>query len=152
MRSVSLAFSAVVLSVGLDLGPVHAGGVCSYLNTFVLPVSQKHHEMLSSYDAFGGAGQAKCSASRTLGGGSTRHCYWVFDYRSDAATATFENAIKAVTQCLETQEVSPIGPEVNHPDSHAVRTYDIEGGTLTVSLKDKGALQQTLVFLIATHH
>jgi hypothetical protein len=36
---------------------------------------------------------------------------------------------------------------VNHPDAYDLRLFRLDGAEFAVSLKDKGALQQTLVFL-----
>ena len=43
----------------------------------------------------------------------------------------------------------PAGPDarVNHPDSYDLREWIADSGTWSVSVKDKGALGQTLVFL-----
>ena len=40
-----------------------------------------------------------------------------------------------------------IGAVVNHPDSYDLRQYAWEGGVVSLSLKDKGALGATMVFL-----
>ena len=40
------------------------------------------------------------------------------------------------------------GAEVNHPDSYDQRMFDIGDVSLSLSLKDKGALQKTVIYLL----
>lgn len=90
-----------------------------------------------------------CSTSRQLGGKQSVDCYWAFDYRSPNALTTFENLKQALVKCsdvdLEREE-----DRVNHPDSFVQVTTKVSGSTLSLSLKDKAGLNQTLVFLRVT--
>ncbi|WP_299196364.1 hypothetical protein [uncultured Tateyamaria sp.] len=86
-----------------------------------------------------------CSTSLDLSGAQAINCRWPFDYRADAATAAFTALLNATTQCLNTDGVTDQG--VNHPDSYDLRIFQTEAAQISVSIKDKGALQQTYVFL-----
>jgi hypothetical protein len=91
--------------------------------------------------------KVKCQLSMTLKGGIAHHCGWPFAFRASEARAAFEAMLDSVAECLgEGAEVtSDLG--VNHPDTYDLKTFHAEAGTVSVSLKDKGALQQTYVFL-----
>jgi hypothetical protein len=96
------------------------------------------------------AGHApSCSTSLTLGSGNSEVCYWTFAYRSEHARAVFELLSKHLMSCTQ-QAASVEGGPVNHPDSFKQVTMTIEGREVSVSLKDKGGLNQTLVFLRRT--
>lgn len=90
---------------------------------------------------------APCTQAIVLGVGLETSCYWSFDYREPAAVAAFEAIITALTECLgpDAKRASDLG--VNHPDSYDLRLFDSADRQFAVSLKDKAALQQTLVFL-----
>lgn len=90
---------------------------------------------------------AQCQNALMLGGGVQVHCGWTFDYRAIDAQTAFEQTIAAVTSCLgPSARVTP-DQDVNHPDFYDLQTFTTEDNTISVSLKDKGALQQTLVFV-----
>ncbi|WP_299732879.1 hypothetical protein [uncultured Tateyamaria sp.] len=86
-----------------------------------------------------------CAISQDLSGARAVNCRWPFDYRVQAATDAFTRLLDATAQCLNTEGVSDQG--VNHPDSYDLRTFDTDTGQVSVSIKDKGALQQTFIFL-----
>ncbi|MFV2054435.1 hypothetical protein [Aliiroseovarius sp. YM-037] len=93
---------------------------------------------------------ATCAVSRSLAGGLERHCHWVFPYRSAEASAAFEAVLEAVTACLGPGISVRTDESVNHPDSYDLRIIeqkDAVFAVFAVSLKDKAALQATLVFL-----
>lgn len=92
-----------------------------------------------------------CGTSMAPTGEISRHCHWSFDYRSAAAKDAFAATFDAATSCLAQKETSQSAPDVNHPDSYDLRAFEVDGGTLSVSLKDKGQLQQTLIFLRMEH-
>lgn len=81
----------------------------------------------------------------SLSGGRSVHCMWAFEYREQAASLAFEQLIAGVEQC----GAQGLGRDqnVSHPDYYDLRRYELGGRGVSVSLKDKGALQQTLVFL-----
>ncbi|WP_299685977.1 hypothetical protein [uncultured Tateyamaria sp.] len=86
-----------------------------------------------------------CVTSLDLTGARAANCRWPFEYRAEAATTAFTTLLNATTRCLNANGVADQG--VNHPDSYDLRTFDTETAQISVSIKDKGALQQTYVFL-----
>ena len=89
--------------------------------------------------------QGTCTTSLDLTGARALNCRWPFDYRAKAATDTFTALLDATTMCLNAEGLSDQG--VNHPDSYDLRTFDTETAQVSISIKDKGALQQTFIFL-----
>ncbi|MEM8653680.1 MAG: hypothetical protein AAGF36_02965 [Pseudomonadota bacterium] len=89
--------------------------------------------------------QGTCTTSLDLSGTRALNCRWPFDYRAKAATETFFVLLDATTQCLNTDGLSDQG--VNHPDSYDLREFTTETAQVSLSIKDKGALQQTFIFL-----
>ena len=92
--------------------------------------------------------QGTCTTSLDLSGARALNCRWPFDYRAKAATETFFVLLDATTQCLNTDGVTDQG--VNHPDSYDLRTFNTDSAQVSISIKDKGALQQTFIFLRVT--
>lgn len=90
---------------------------------------------------------ATCSTSLSMTGARDRNCYWAFSYRSNAAQTAFADVLAEVTACLGGDPSLTIDQSVNHPDAYDLRTLESDGLRVAVSLKDKGALGQTLVFL-----
>tara|TARA_R110002094_G_scaffold184797_9_gene161549 strand:+ start:3045 stop:3434 length:390 start_codon:yes stop_codon:yes gene_type:complete len=89
---------------------------------------------------------ASCSRSVAMGGGTSWDCYWRFEYRSVAASQSFKYLADVLAQCAS----GPVNAErssVNHPDSFDQIIGTAFGRQLSVSLKDKGGLGQSLVFL-----
>lgn len=89
----------------------------------------------------------QCTTSRTLGGQNAQHCRWPFAFRAIEARTAFEELSSHVASCLEPEAVQTNDSPVNHPDTYELRVFSVARGTISVSLKDKGALQQTFVFL-----
>jgi hypothetical protein len=89
--------------------------------------------------------QVDCAPSRGLGGTVALHCAWPFEYRSMQALDAFDYLLGQVAACA-----NPIAADlssVSHPDSYDLRQFSSGMGVISVSLKDKGALNQTYVFL-----
>lgn len=89
--------------------------------------------------------EAECSTSLILGGGTSIDCAWAFDYRSDDATGAFERLVADVAECGTA--INEKDQQVSHPDSYDLRRFVVEGKEVSVSLKDKGALDETYVFV-----
>lgn len=89
--------------------------------------------------------QVDCAPSRGLGGTVSLHCAWPFKYRSMQSLDAFESLLGQVAACA-----NPIAADtssVNHPNSYDLRQFSSGVGVISVPLKDKGALNQTYVFL-----
>lgn len=74
-------------------------------------------------------------------------CRWEFDFRSRQAVLKFKDTVSSVLSCNEgTHQVQQDKP-VNHPDTYSLRIIKTPKASVRISLKDKGALQKTYVFL-----
>jgi hypothetical protein len=82
-----------------------------------------------------------------MNGDQDVHCNWTFPYRAPEAEIAFETVVADMTACLGPQAVMSKDQSVNHPDAYDLRMFRLDGQEFAVSLKDKGALQQTLVFI-----
>lgn len=91
------------------------------------------------------ASQAGCETSLNLEVGRSLHCMWAFPHRAETAVQAFEALLTEVGACGVTSALKD--KNVNHPDYYGLRLFDFATHTVGVSLKDKGALSQTLVFL-----
>jgi hypothetical protein len=89
--------------------------------------------------------QVDCAPSRGLGGTVALHCAWPFEYRSMQALDAFDYLLGQVAACANPIAADP--SSVSHPDSYDLRQFSSGMGVISVSLKDKGALNQTYVFL-----
>ena len=90
--------------------------------------------------------EAHWSVSHVLGAGLSEDCFWRFSFRSDFAHNLFERLQKEMRAC----SVGPLTVEttgVNHPDSFDQTTGELRGVSISLSLKDKGGLSETLVVL-----
>jgi hypothetical protein len=89
----------------------------------------------------------RCAVVQNVEGHKTYHCAWKFPFRA-AAALTFSNTYnQTIAACFAdaTQRVADLG--VNHPDSYEQQQHVVEGAVIRVSVKDKGALQETYVFV-----
>ncbi len=90
--------------------------------------------------------EASCTTYLTAANTTGRSCHWTFPFRSDGAKDFGKTLWKNLTSC---RAGTPLGPDaqVNHPDSYDLREWATDHGTYALSIKDKGALNRTLVFL-----
>jgi hypothetical protein len=91
------------------------------------------------------AGTKFCQMTQGIGGVQAYHCAWEFAYRAEAALSTFVAFDAELAACFDTTSQHDQG--VNHPDFYDLREYAVEGAVVRVSLKDKGALGLTYVFV-----
>lgn len=88
-----------------------------------------------------------CTRSLMLSGGVQLHCGWAFSYRAPAASEAFAQLVATVQSCLGDDAAVTVDLDVNHPDYYDLQTFQLGGREVGVSLKYKGALSQTYVFL-----
>lgn len=74
-------------------------------------------------------------------------CMWTFPYRDQAASSGFDALSNAVGMCIGEGAAGQQDQRVNHPDFYDARSYHRGNATVTVSIKDKAALEHTFVFL-----
>ncbi|MEO0486728.1 MAG: hypothetical protein AAF092_12555 [Pseudomonadota bacterium] len=127
---------ARALAVVLACGPSLASATCPTLPAFAerggLPTLN---------------GQApRCARSQVLGGGLSEDCFWSFELRSETARSHFAVLLAELKDC-SAEPPTIAASSVNHPDSFDQVTGVIAGTAVSLSLKDKGALGQTLIFV-----
>ena len=62
----------------------------------------------------------------------------------------FDGLLTAVAQCAD-QDIAPTTDQaVNHPDFYDLRIFTMNNVEVGLSIKDKGGLQKTYVFLRVT--
>lgn len=89
---------------------------------------------------------AVCSQYRTLNASAGVSCYWEFSLRDGQATR-FADAMWSEIKTCRNGQTSASDLRVNHPDSYLLREWASDAGTYSVSIKDKIALNRTLVFV-----
>lgn len=87
-----------------------------------------------------------CGTALTQSGSRELHCRWSFAYRAAEAEATQDRLASDIRNCLNAAKVAP-EQGVNHPDTYDQQLFRTEDAELSLSQKDKAALQRTFVFL-----
>lgn len=78
--------------------------------------------------------------------GEALFCYSEHPFRSETALIRAEQLETELSACFAA--VPTIADvTVNHPDSYDVRHFNVQGARISLSVKDKGALGKTLIFL-----
>ena len=92
-------------------------------------------------------GADKCALSGAGGGLFAHVCQWSFPLRDPAALNFFTEFEVDALACLPLGD--PLAPDqqVNHPDTYVLKQYPFKDGVLNLSLKDKGNLGRSFVFL-----
>ncbi len=72
-------------------------------------------------------------------------CAWEFAYQDAAAQETYERYLGEIRTCLGDIAREKDGQPVNHPDYYAATYFDLPGGQVSVTLKNKSALAATFV-------
>ncbi len=122
-----------------------ADGLCSAIDT------QARSTLTTEANAalFGpsSASAGTCSVTRTLSAPDGTVCQWEFDYRDPTAAQAFATFNQLLSDCFQgrAREIKDQG--VNHPDFYDLRQYHLDGAAVSVSIKDKGAMRKTFVFL-----
>lgn len=105
---------------------------------------------LASLDDFAatlGAPEGAICATYLASAGTTgTSCHWRFSFRDVAANTLSDDLWRQLTSCRRGASPDAEQP-VNHPDSYDLREWRTAEGTYAISVKDKGALGLTLVFL-----
>jgi hypothetical protein len=90
---------------------------------------------------------AFCGTSTDLSGQTSNHCAWEFDYRDPSALTAFSELSQRFDHCFGPHSSPDDKASVNHPDSYTLRHYEDGSFLYALSLKDKGGLQKTMIFL-----
>ena len=104
-------------------------------------------DLVQAYTAhFAPPTEATCSGYLAETGGLSVSCYWSWPYRNIDAKRFADALWSDVQMCREGQSLDPDTP-VNHPDSYILRQWQTAQNLFAVSIKDKAARGETLVFL-----
>jgi len=95
-------------------------------------------------------GAERCTLTQTLSGARAFHCAWKYPLRAPASNAAFNAFNETISACLigSTEAFEDRG--VNHPDSYRQHKHTTQDLVVSVSIKDKSALQATYVFVAIT--
>ena len=74
-------------------------------------------------------------------------CAWEFPHRAEQAYETFEEIAGKLNACIGERATLHSDRSVNHPDYYSSRRYELKRADVSVSVKDKGALGSTFVFV-----
>lgn len=137
---------AGAMFVGLTVSAAQASQ-CTHIRSWLALSFDTEHIQPMGQRLDGTTGAAICGNSMMMSGMRSRHCAWPFAFRADAARQVFEDLTKLIAQCVGPQTISKGKGRVNHPDSYDQRTFQTDTGTVSLSLKDKGNLGETYIFL-----
>lgn len=137
-----MRYVSATLLLTLIASPLWADGFCGQV-TGVLNSRVTDAAELS----LPGGAVGACTTSLDLSGARALNCAWAFAFRDGTAQAAFERALTALQACPKAGAGAARDQGVNHPDFYDLRLFQSAAGEVGLSLKDKGALQQTYVFL-----
>lgn len=141
MKSANAPFFAVVICATTAQAGTLCDRISGVLDHTIPAASGLSHDLLGD--------PTQCRTTLSMNGQTSLNCNWTFGFRADEATAAFEHLSNDVSECLQVADSQGDQP-VSHPDSYDLRVFRSFFGEVGVSLKDKGAIQQTLVFLRIT--
>ena len=146
--NLSLCGVVATVAVGLSIGSAQASDLCATVTQLVSDARGNFPDR-SSTGTFSTAlpDRHECALALQLGGLRTMTCQWPFELRDAQARETFEQLAQGIETCTGTIVLLDQDQQVNHPDTYDLRKFEKESIAIDVSLKDKGALQQTFVFL-----
>ena len=138
-------FAGFGLVAVLGLGAPCAGArdLCPQLSELVEQAQSNFFEV----DPKGLKGARACQMTRSLSGANGFVCSWAFPFRDAEARDFFEVSQSQISTCFPNALETVEDEGVNHPDSYTQRRYVSDGAVVRVSLKDKSALEETLVFM-----
>ena len=126
------------------VGQVHANAFCTDMTSLVAQARAKFANASAVKPL---VGSDTCRFLRILSGGNTYHCTWKFPYRDAAADTAFDLFNQQIGVCFKGSLGALVDDGVNHPDSYRQHQHLLDGAVASVSIKDKGALQETYVFI-----
>lgn len=91
-------------------------------------------------------GASACSLAGTSNR-SVYQCRWEFPHRAAQASETYDALVRGVDDCIGERAKLHTDQSVNHPDYYALRRYEMAPANVSVSIKDKSALDRTIVFV-----
>lgn len=119
---------------------------CAPLNALVEQAASSTDDPQTLSDLTGLMKAEQCGTAITETAAREIHCRWSFGFRSDESIGMQDRLASDIRNCLNASAISP-EQGVNHPDTYDQQLHRAGDMALSVSLKDKAALQRSLVFL-----
>ncbi|MEP1993424.1 MAG: hypothetical protein ABJJ09_17505 [Ascidiaceihabitans sp.] len=136
-----------LMMVGMTASAGHASA-CTNIWNWMQPPFDTEHIQPAGQQLEGTTGPAQCGTSLLISGARSSHCAYPFEYRADVAQQVFDDLAQLMTHCVGPEVPEQTGKNgVNHPDSYDQKTFQADNGSISLSLKDKGNLNQTYIFL-----
>ncbi|MEM8793247.1 MAG: hypothetical protein AAGE80_16620 [Pseudomonadota bacterium] len=120
---------------------VFAEDICAALDRMVDVALERGSEASASI------GDAEACGVALQADGKAPYCYWSFPLRAQEARSAFSRLESDLRTCLGSGLPYLPDQDVNHPDSYTAGSFQTNEAEIAISLKDKAALNQTLVFL-----
>ena len=149
LRKPVLSLALVLASVSVS--PGYSSGLCVEMS--ILVEQARSNFSSGSPDGFEGLqppleqASGSCKLTGSSLGQKTYFCTWEFAYRSAQADAAFDAVTRSLQDCFGAQAQIGKDQGVNHPDFYDSRQIRLEDVQMSVSIKDKSALDRTYVFL-----
>ena len=120
------------------------------LATFAAAEAPNSCELVDTLEAFNQSDVSpngfSCATFKGQVSGQGVACSRAFGYRSEAAELLANRVWDTLKSCRSGNNPSDDQP-VNHPDSYLLNTWSTDEGVFRVSIKDKAALESSVVFL-----
>lgn len=146
-------FLAVVLTAA-SINSLRAKGLCTSIQYLIDQSRFDFSDVVNASGKDAGVQDAKLvlagASSCTVTIQAQRNwyqCEWKYAYRDRQAYDNFDSLVRRVHRCIGEKIDIHTDRNVNHPDYYALRRFELEHANVSVSLKDKSALQNTLVFV-----
>lgn len=127
-----------------SIGTAHANS-CIAFEDMIQQSGTNFETLPATPDIYGVAPQL-CDVAISSDGIKIYHCRWDYDYRAIAASELMRTLNLEIQKCLGVQS-RKIEDGVNHPDTYEQRLYRLGDINISLSLKDKAALNQSFVSL-----
>ncbi len=128
--------------------------LCSMAAAFALPVvtaanANNNCDIINRIEDFASTNTAPTGATCSLFLGQSARtgvsCHWEYSFRDAAAPRQAKEMWSGLRHCRAGIEPEP-DQLVNHPDSYDLKEWISKTGIYSISVKDKGQLERTLVF------
>ena len=159
MRDKRTILRALLPAILLSILPIAPGAalaqdLCNHLDALIghaqigfVGLAESSPEEAEDQSAKTGLADASGCSVRKTTQGNVYLCDWAFPHRAKQAYDRFESLARDVHDCLGERAVLHNDQSVNHPDYYALRRFETDRASVSVSVKDKAALDRTYVFV-----
>jgi hypothetical protein len=144
----ALCFGRIAATLALiQTGSAHADEFCHDIDSLIAQATAGFDGAQDTGDLTALPGADECGLSDELGGMRRYHCVWEFGYRQSEAYEAFDRMHQMLHRCLRADVTETRDQPVNHPDFYERVSYRTGSIEVSVSIKDKSALQRTFAFI-----